>query len=325
MTNVLYWPEPAPELREIALSLCPPSVSLTFLPRSTPEAALLSALAAAECLFGTPPPGASPAVNAALGRLKLVQLLSAGYDTLDLQAMREHEVVVCNNGGANAISVAEHTIMLMLAVLRRLTDIDAGLHAGTYKRVGNADLHELHGLTVGLVGFGPVGREVARRLTGFQTRTICYDIVPAPASLEAALAATLAPSLDMLLSTADVVSLHLPLNDQTRSLINAGTLARMKPNAVLINTARGELVDEPALASAIISGRLLGAGLDVFSVEPPPPDHVLLRAGPRVIATAHNAGPTWESWPRRFANAYANVARVAAGEPPKWVIPELRE
>ena len=92
----------------------------------------------------------------------------------------------------------------------------------------------------------------------------------------------------------------------------------MKPQAVLINTARGELVDEPALADAMVSGQLLGAGLDVFSIEPPPPDHVLLRAGPRIVATAHNAGPTWESWPRRFANAFANVARVSRGEAPLW-------
>ncbi|MBV8083707.1 MAG: lactate dehydrogenase, partial [Chloroflexi bacterium] len=274
---------------------------------------------------GTPPADVSPEVNAALGRLGLVQLLSAGYDTLDVPAMREHEVVVCNNGGANAISVAEHTIMLMLAVLRRLTEIDATLHAGTYRRVGNGDLHELHGRTVGLLGFGPVGREVARRLTGFGTRTIYYDIVRAPARVEAPLSATYVGSLDELLASSDVLSLHVPLNDQTRAVINAGSLARMRDGAVLINTARGELVDEAALAAAVTAGKLLGVGLDVFSVEPPPPDHVLLRAGPRVIATAHNAGPTWESWPRRYANAYANVARVARGDAPEWVIPELRQ
>ncbi|HEU0168692.1 MAG TPA: 2-hydroxyacid dehydrogenase [Chloroflexota bacterium] len=323
MTNVLYWPAPAPELEALARELCPADVQLTFLPRSASETSVLEGLGEADCLFGTPPADVSLAVNVALGRLKLVQLLSAGYDTLDIDAMRGSEVVVCNNGGANAISVAEHTIMMMLAVLRRLTEIDAGLHAGTYKRLGNADLHELCGRTVGLIGFGPVGREVARRLTGFQTHTIYYDVVRAPASVEAQLSASFVEP-EQLLTASDIVSLHVPLNDQTRALINRDTLARLRPDAVLINTARGELVDEPALATAVAEGRLLGAGLDVFSVEPPPPDHVLLRAGPRVIATAHNAGPTWESWPRRFANAYANVARVARGEPPQWVIPELR-
>jgi glyoxylate reductase/D-3-phosphoglycerate dehydrogenase len=121
-----------------------------------------------------------------------------------------------------------------------------------------------------------------------------------------------------------VVTVHVPLSATTRHLIDAGALALMKHTAVLVNTSRGELVDEAALADALRNGRIGGAGLDVLSEEPPPGDHPLLST-PDTVLTPHVAGPTWQSWPRRFGNAYANITRVQRGERPQWVVPELAD
>ena len=118
--------------------------------------------------------------------------------------------------------------------------------------------------------------------------------------------------------------MHVPLSAATRHLIDGRALARMKPTAVLVNTSRGELVDEAALAEALRGGRIGGAGLDVLSAEPPPADHPLLST-PNTVLTPHMAGPTWQSWPRRFGNAYANITRVQRGERPQWVVPELAD
>ena len=129
--------------------------------------------------------------------------------------------------------------------------------------------------------------------------------------------------LDSLLRTTDAVTVHVPLNATTRNLIDAESLSLMKPTAVLANTARGGLVDEEALATALREGRILGAGLDVLSQEPPPTDHPLFDL-PNVIMTPHTAGPTWQSFPRRFANCFANIEWVQRGERPLWVVEELR-
>jgi phosphoglycerate dehydrogenase-like enzyme len=130
--------------------------------------------------------------------------------------------------------------------------------------------------------------------------------------------------LDTLLRTADAVTIHVPLSATTRHLIDAESLSLMKPTAVLVNTARGGLVDETALATALRERRLLGAGLDVLSQEPPPADHPLLELD-NVVLTPHTAGPTWQSFPRRFANCFANIERVQRGERPLWVIEELAD
>src|SRR5262249_49562269 len=129
---------------------------------------------------------------------------------------------------------------------------------------------------------------------------------------------------DQLLRTADAVTVHVPLNARTRNLIDAESLSLMKPSAVLVNTARGGLVDEEALAALLRDGRLLGAGLDVFSQEPVPADHPLLDLS-NTMLTPHSAGPTWQSYPRRFANCFANIERVHRGERPLWIVDELAD
>lgn len=320
--RILFWPELGKDLREMAEDLRPETLELSWLPREVSESELLDALSGVECLFSQASGGIAPGVYPELGRLKLVQLLSAGYDFLDIDLARANGLVVCSNGGANAIAVAEHTMLLILAVLRRLTVLDAEMRSGTARPDATTN-HELAGRAVGLIGFGFIGKEVAKRLRGFDVDLLYYDVERANPETEDALGASYR-SLPELLATADVVSLHTPLNEATHHIVNRETLSQMKPGAVLVNTARGGLVDTDALAEALADGRLMGAGLDVFSTEPPPTDHPLLAPELGVVATPHSAGPTWESFPRRIGNAFANAERVRRGEPPLWVIPELR-
>jgi phosphoglycerate dehydrogenase-like enzyme len=258
--------------------------------------------------------------------LKLIQLMSVGYDSFNIEGARKAGIPVAINGGANAIAVAEHAVMFILALFKQLRLLDANVRAGKWRggAMGALRVHEIWSRTIGIVGMGRIGQEVAKRLRPFEPGAILYfDPVRLPAAREQALSVEYRP-LDEVLKAADAVTLHVPLSDATRHLIDAPSLALMKPSAVVINTARGGLIDEPALADALRSGRLAGAGLDVFSEEPAPADHPLLGLE-NVLLTPHMAGPTWESYPRRFENCFANLARVARGEAPQWVIPELAE
>jgi phosphoglycerate dehydrogenase-like enzyme len=258
-------------------------------------------------------------------RLKLVQLMSVGYDRFNLEAARRAKVPVAVNGGANAISVAEHAIMLILATLKHLTELDHQVRGGGWRPDSHAGLrlYELWSSTVGIVGLGRIGQELARRLQNWSATLVYYDPIRLPPEREQALNLTYLP-LDELLRTADVVSVHVPLNDKTRNLIDARALSLMKPTAVVINTARGGLVDEEALVEALREGRIAGAGLDVLSQEPPPADHPIFKI-PNTVLTPHMAGPTWQSWPRRFENSFANIVRVHRGEPAQWVVEELHD
>jgi len=258
-------------------------------------------------------------------RLKLVQVLSAGYDMVNIEGARKARVPICSNGGANSVAVAEHAIMLMLAVYRKLIAFHQNVAQGRWHRgIPRAvDVFELEGKTVGLVGFGNIGRQVARRVKGFDARVIYYDTFRASKADEAQLGVEYVP-LNDLLEAADVVSLHVALNDSTRGLIDATAIARMKPKAILINTCRGEVVDEAALVEALQHGKILGAGLDTQEKEPPDETNPLL-ALPNVVLTPHSAGPTVDSFRKRFHNGYANIQRVAQGQPPLWVIPEMRD
>jgi phosphoglycerate dehydrogenase-like enzyme len=184
-------------------------------------------------------------------------------------------------------------------------------------------LYELHGRTLGIVGLGTIGKKVARLAQAFGMAVQYYDIVRLTEDQADALGVRFR-LLDELLRTSDIVSLHVPLTASTRHMIGATQLRQMKPSAYLINTCRGPVVNEPALTEALSNNTIAGAGLDVFDQEPPPPDNRLFTL-PNVILTAHFAGPTWDNQFTRFRNAFDNVQRVARGEKPLWVIPELRK
>jgi phosphoglycerate dehydrogenase-like enzyme len=256
-------------------------------------------------------------------KLRLVQLLSAGYDHVDIEAARKAKVPVSNNGGANAIAVAEHTIMLMLAVYKRIVRFHNDVVAGKW-RAGNPNdsrVYELAGKTLGIVGLGNIGKKVARRAAAFDMKIQYYDIVRLNEDQEDALGARFA-LFEELLRTSDVLSLHVPLTDGTRRMMGAREFALMKPGAILVNTCRGPVVDEDALHRALTQKQIAGAGLDVFVEEPPKPNHPLF-ALPNVTLSPHSAGPTWENWTARFRNGFDNIQRVAAGDKARWVIPEL--
>jgi phosphoglycerate dehydrogenase-like enzyme len=258
-------------------------------------------------------------------RLKLVQVLSAGYDRVNIAGARAARVPICSNGGANSVAVAEHAIMLMLAVYRKLVLYHQNVAAGRWMQgvPRTEDVFELEGKTVGLVGLGNIGQQVAKRLRGFDVKVIYYDAFRRPPEEEAQFNVQYVP-LETLLETADVVSLHVPLNHDTQGMIDARALARMKPKAILINTCRGEVVQEEALIDALRQGRILAAGLDTQAKEPADPENPLLTL-PNVTLTPHSAGPTVDSFRKRFHNGYANIQRVASGQPPLWVIPEMRD
>jgi phosphoglycerate dehydrogenase-like enzyme len=313
-----------PDILEQAQQMKPAGFELRMLSPRTTAAETADAIRDAEYLLGFPRFLKDEAYAEAT-RLKLVQVLSAGYDFLNIEGARKARIPICSNGGANSVAVAEHAIMLMLAVYRKLIVFHQNVSSGRWHQgIPRAvDIYELEGKTVGLVGVGNIGRQVARRIRAFDARVIYYDPVrPSPAE-EARLDIQYV-DLNTLLATADIISLHVPLNERTRNLIDAQAFQRMKPKAILINTCRGEVVDEPALIESLRAGRILGAGLDTQWSERPDPGNPLLSL-PNVTFTPHSAGPTVDSFRKRFHNGYANIVRVARGEAPLWIIPEMRD
>ena len=245
-------------------------------------------------------------------RLRLVQKIGVGVNTIDLEAARSRGVAVANMPGTNTQAVAEATLMLMLAALRNISGFDRACRAGNgwapegVPRERRNALGELCGRTVGLVGGGAVASRLVGPLRALGARVIYTDRHERPAlGIERR-------GLDDLLQESDVVSLHVPLTPDTEGLIDRARLERTKPGAVLVNTARGGLVEEAALVEALSSGRLRAAGLDVLAEEPPPPDHPLL-ALDNVVLTPHVAWLTQETLVRSFEVALENVRRLRDG------------
>ena len=313
---------PSTEVGEIAREMAPAGFELVLVGNNFPE--IEAAAGTAEYMVCYPGVTMKDPFYRAAPRLKLVQLLSAGYDDVDLEAARRAKVPVSNNGGANAISVAEHALMLMLAVSRRVIWQHGNVSGGRWRGNGPAPrMYELFDKTLGIVGLGTIGKKVARLAKAFGMRVQYYDIARLSEDAEDALGVRFR-LLRELLKSSDVVSLHVPLNESTRGMIGAGELALLKPAAILVNTCRGPVVDEAALYRVLSGGKLFGAGLDVFDQEPPPADNPLLKLD-NVLLTAHFAGPTWDNHVARFRNAFDNVQRVHRGELPLWVVPELAE
>jgi phosphoglycerate dehydrogenase-like enzyme len=242
-------------------------------------------------------------------KLSLIQKIGIGVDTIDLQAAKARGIAVCNMPGTNTQAVVELTLALMLASVRRLTQISAETKAGRGWSQGG-DLYdgirEISGCTVGLLGYGAIPRRLAPVLRTLGARVVAYSHT-APDDETPSL------SLDELLASADIVSLHLPLTSETDRILDSRRIAQMKKGAILINTARGGLVDESALVSALRSGQISAAGLDVFADEPTAPTNALL-SFPNVITTPHIAWLTAETWRRSFVVALENSARLRSGE-----------
>jgi glyoxylate reductase len=318
--KILIAPRQSEAVLEIARSLVPSGFDLVISDLGTPE--FYQAATDADYYLGLARRMGGEFFRAA-PKLRLVQLLSAGYDQVDVEAARKAGVPVANNGGANAIAVSEHTILLMLAVLKRLVRLHNNVVAGKWRGNDPSDarIYELSGRTLGIVGLGNIGKKVARRAAAFDMRIQYYDIARLTEDQEDALGVRFA-LLPELLRTSDVVSLHVPLDDRTRHMLSTREFEMMKSTAILVNTCRGPVVDETALHHVLTTGQILGAGLDVLVEEPAGPNHPLYGL-PNVTLTPHSAGPTWENWKSRFRNGFDNIQRVEAGGRPRWVIPEL--
>ncbi|GBD43019.1 Hydroxypyruvate reductase [bacterium HR40] len=244
-------------------------------------------------------------------RLRLIQKIGVGVNTIDLAAARARGIAVCNMPGTNTPAVAEMTLALIFACLRKLASLDRAMRRGegfALPVVAQIAHGELHGRTVGFVGFGAVPQYLAPVLAALGARVRFWNRRPKVSPW-----ARQVP-WEILLAESDILSLHLPLVPETERLLDAAALARLKPGAVLVNTARGGLVDEEALIAALRSRQIAAAGLDVFALEPPAPHHPLF-ALDNVVLTPHVAWLTPETWDRSLAVAVENCRRLAAGAP----------
>ena len=251
-------------------------------------------------------------------KVKLVQLLSAGYDTVNLQLMSELEIPCASNGGANSWAVADHTILLMLSVFKRLVESESSLRKGLWAQaITGTNTFEMAGKVVGILGMGNIGQKVAKRVQGFESEVQYYDSFPLTSEIESSLNVTRV-SLDQLFTTSDIVTCHVPLTKDTYHIVNKKRLDMMKTSGIVINTSRGQVIDEKALILALMNETIAGAGLDVFDKEPISINNPLLDI-PGIVLTPHIAGTTWDTWFRRARFAYDNMMDVWMGKTPNSV------
>ena len=242
--------------------------------------------------------------------LRLIQKVGIGVNMIDLDAARRHGIAVCNMPGTNAQAVAEATLLLMLGALRRAVQVDRATRAGDGWALQTAlqdDSSEVAGRSVGLVGLGAIAQRLAPVLVALGARVLYVSRTPKPGAVGERV------PLERLLAESDIVSLHLPLTSETERLIDAAAIARMKPGAVIVNTARGGLIDEAALVAALRDGRIAAAGLDVFEVEPASATNPLFTMD-NVVVAPHLAWLTRETMERSLAVALENCRRLAAGD-----------
>lgn len=258
----------------------------------------------------------TPDVIRAAQALKVIGKHGVGYDNIDIPTATACGVVVTNTPLANSTSVAEHALALLLAVARRIGESDRDLAQGRVRSQKAYQGIELSGKVLGVIGLGSAGFRLATMTgAGLGMRVLGFDPykAPWPAGIERC------TELDPLLRQADFVSIHVPLTQETTNLIDASALGKMKPTAVLVNTARGGIVDEPAVAEAVRGGRLAGAGLDVVVDEPLTPSHSL-NGAPNIILTPHMAGVTEEAMMRMAQDSAADILRVLRGERPAFPV-----
>jgi D-3-phosphoglycerate dehydrogenase len=252
-------------------------------------------------------------VLAAASTLKVVGRAGVGVDNIDLKAAKEKGVVVVNAPQSTSVAVAEHTFALLLSLARQVPTADAGLRRGEWLKK-KLEGFELYGKTLGVIGMGRIGGHVVARATAFGMTCLGYD--PLLSADEIAKRGAQPAELDSLLNRADVLTLHVPLTPETRGLINAERIAKMKRGARIVCTARGNVIDETALLAALDSGQVGGAALDVFAVEPVV-DSPLVKH-PKVVCTPHIAAQTAEAQERAARDIAEEILTVLRGQTPRW-------
>jgi phosphoglycerate dehydrogenase-like enzyme len=263
--------------------------------------------------------------------VRMIQTTGTGYNRVDVQSAARLGIPVANVPGRNVTTVAEFTLALLIALQRRLLVSDREIKAGRYtharERFFKSGTREVSEARIGIIGFGEIGRKVAQLVLSLGASVSYYDVERASEELETRLGVVFKP-LDKLLTSCDVISLHVPLTERTRGMIGAREFRLLSAGSLLLNTSRGEVVDQSALAEALEAGHLGGAALDTVYPEPLPPDDPLLRLSPsardRLLLTPHIAGMTKAAMHRMLTGAIENVLRAASGQPPENVVNGVR-
>ena len=246
--------------------------------------------------------------------LKMIQRTGVGTDMLDMDAIRKHNIPVYVNAGVNARSVAEHTITLMLCCLKNIPQIDRNVKNGVWKKQQTGvGCNELFGKTVGLVGMGAIGRQVSSYLKAFGAKVIYTDVFRANLETERQLSLTYVPSFQELLPLVDILSFHCPLTSDNKEMLNANTIAQMKDGAMIVNTARGKLIEPKSLYLGLCDGKIRAAALDVHYEEPLPINYPLTRLD-NVILTPHIGGLTYEAFETMMQKAVENICHFEHSE-----------
>ncbi len=300
-----------PIAQRIIRDIAPPQFSLSF--AEVPDASTASLVAQSDMVLCVSP--VTEPMIAGAPRLRLIHKWGIGVDKIDLDAAERHGVYVAITAGANASVIAEHAVLLMLAVLRRLTVADQSVRDGKWSAAElRPKSRQMAGKTVGIIGFGNIGRAVAALLQGFRTTLVYHDPNGAVGQIDPATGARCV-SMDELLASSDIVTLHCPGGPANRHLLDQRAIKAMKPSSIVVNAARGELIDENALIDALSSGHLLGAGLDTFELEPLQPGSKL-RLLDNVVLTPHAAGSVLDHVEPMAVHAFDNMMRMLRGELP---------
>lgn len=311
---VLYLNCATADLYEVMREEAPPGLQLLFLDSGRPEEVREKLPRADAILIADAALTAEMIQQAA--KLKMVQHQGVGYERIDVKALAKAGVPLALCPAGTDEAVGEHTVLLMLAALKRLVAAHDAMVVGKWLRWElRMSTRDLYGKTVGLIGFGRTGRAVAKRLRGFGVRLIANDPYITLSDRERAEFGVTLVSKEIVLREADIVSLHVPLTEETRHLIGRPELAQMKPSAVLINVSRGGVIDQPAVYEALKDRRIMAAGLDVFSPEPLPAGDPLTTLD-NVVLTPHIAAGTLDAFRTKLRFALGNIARVMGGEEP---------
>lgn len=300
------------EIKQIVLSVAPPNLAVRFAQSYEPEEQYALAVESDFIMTNFAPVSAKMIEEAP--RLQMIHKWGVGYEKIDTAAAKRRGIPVAIAGGMNAVPVAEHAVALMLAVYRQIPFVDRKLRGGTWlKQEMRTVCRQLKGKIVGLLGVGNIGREVVGRLRGFDVEVIYYDVRRLDNATEKALPVRYVP-FNQLLAESDILSVHVPLLESTRGMVDAEAIAKMKDGAVIINTARGGVVDETALYQALKSGKLFGAGLDTYAIEPPPVDNPLFGLE-QVVLTPHTGGVVVDNVANVTIRVFENMQRLLRGEP----------
>jgi len=301
---------------------------ICYVPTGSPDEVILEAGKDADFALVDAVAKLSADVINQMPNLKLIHSEGVGFNGIDIEAAAKRGIYVCNCKGMNATAVAEQALLLMLGLLRDVCGGDRSVRAGQQIQVKeqvmiNASLKELGDCTIGIVGMGDIGKATAKMAAVFGAKVNYYSRHRLEPAVESAYGVTYM-TLDELLASSDIISIHAPVTKETERMANADFFKKMKQGAYLINTARGELVDEPALLEAIRSGHLAGAGLDTLSGEPVRPGHPMLQAEPevaeKILYSCHIGGVTASSFKRGYDMIWEDIKKVAVGERPARVV-----